>query len=78
VQNGFKDRVSLIWKVADQLRGDYKPYDYAKVILPLVVLRRLDCVLAETKAAVLAAASELEGKVTNMEPVLLRASGQSF
>jgi type I restriction enzyme M protein len=78
VQNGFRDRVSLISKVANQLRGDYKPYDYAKVILPLVVLRRLDCVLAATKARVLATAAELEGKVSNMEPSLLRASGQSF
>ena len=41
-------------KGAGQLRGDYKQSDYGKVILPFTVLRRLDCVLAATKAAVLA------------------------
>ena len=45
---------SLIWSVADLLRGDYKPSDYGQVILPFTVLRRLDCVLAPTKQAVLA------------------------
>jgi type I restriction enzyme M protein len=45
---------ALIWSVADLLRGDYKPADYGKVILPFTVLRRLDCVLAASKSAVLA------------------------
>ena len=45
---------SFIWSVADLLRGDYKQSEYGKVILPLTVLRRLDCVLEPTKAAVLA------------------------
>ena len=40
---------SFIWSVADLLRGDYKPSDYGKVILPFTVLRRLDCVLESTK-----------------------------
>lgn len=42
-----------IWSVADLLRGDYKQSDYGKVILPMTVLRRLDCVLAPTKQNVL-------------------------
>jgi type I restriction enzyme M protein len=45
---------SLIWSVADLLRGDYKQSEYGRVILPFTVLRRLDCVLAGTKSAVLA------------------------
>lgn len=45
---------AFIWSVADLLRGDYKQSDYGKVILPFTVLRRLDCVLAESKSAVLA------------------------
>ncbi|MCF8259043.1 MAG: type I restriction-modification system subunit M N-terminal domain-containing protein, partial [Flavobacteriales bacterium] len=49
----LNDRADLIWKVADLLRGDYKRSDYGKVILPLTVLRRLDCVLAPTKQKVL-------------------------
>ena len=49
----FKDKANLIWEVADLLRGDYKQSDYGKVILPLTVLRRLDCVLASSKQKVL-------------------------
>lgn len=49
----FKEKGNLIWKVADLLRGDYKQSDYGKVILPMTVLRRLDCVLAPTKQKVL-------------------------
>jgi type I restriction-modification system DNA methylase subunit len=45
---------SFIWSVADLLRGNYKQSEYGKVILPFTVLRRLDCVLEPTKAAVLA------------------------
>ena len=49
----FKDKANLIWEVADLLRGDYKQSDYGKVILPLTILRRLDCVLASNKQKVL-------------------------
>jgi len=49
----FKNKANLIWEVADLLRGDYKQSDYGKVILPLTVLRRLDCVLAPSKQKVL-------------------------
>ena len=40
------NHAAFIWSVADLLRGDYKQSDYGKVILPLTVIRRLDCVLA--------------------------------
>jgi type I restriction enzyme M protein len=69
---------SFIWSVADLLRGDYRQSEYGKVILPFTVLRRLDCVLAPTKPAVLA---ELEAKTKaglNPDPFLLRKAGQSF
>lgn len=49
----FKEKANLIWSLADLLRGDYKQADYGKVILPLTVLRRLDCVLEPTKQKVL-------------------------
>lgn len=51
--NNFKEKADLIWRVADLLRGDYKQSDYGKVILPMTVLRRLDCVLEPTKDKVL-------------------------
>lgn len=69
---------SFIWSVAELLRGDYKPSEYGKVILPFTVLRRLDCVLEATKPDVLA---EIEAKKSlgiNLEPFLLRKSGASF
>ncbi|PLS27166.1 type I restriction-modification system methyltransferase subunit [Bifidobacterium parmae] len=47
--------VAFIWSVADLLRGDYKQHEYGDIILPFTVLRRLDCVLAETKDQVLEA-----------------------
>jgi len=49
----FKEKSDKIWEVANLLRGDYKRADYGKVILPLTVLRRLDCVLKDTKQDVL-------------------------
>lgn len=49
----FKEKADLIWRVADLLRGDYRQSDYGKVILPMTVLRRLDCVLEPTKQKVL-------------------------
>lgn len=51
--NNFKEKADLIWRVADLLRGDYKQSDYGKVILPMTVIRRLDCVLEPTKQKVL-------------------------
>ena len=52
--NGFGDKVSFIWSVADLLRGPDRRAQYGRVILPLTVPRRLDRVLEPTKAAVLA------------------------
>ncbi len=72
------NHAAFIWSVADLLRGDYKQSEYGKVILPLTVLRRLDCVLEPTKAEVLARAERLRGKVDNVEPVLENVAGQHF
>ena len=77
--NNFSDKASFIWSVADLLRGPYRPNQYKDVMLPMTVLRRLDCVLAPTKDAVLAKMKAMEGgKVTNLEPILNKAAGQSF
>jgi type I restriction enzyme M protein len=69
---------SFIWSVADLLRGDYKQSEYGKVILPFTVLRRLDCVLEKTKAAVLIELASRQKARLNPEPFLLRKSGQFF
>ncbi len=69
---------SLIWSVADLLRGDYKQSDYGKVILPFTILRRLDCVLASTKPDVLKKKEQLQKSGIAPELFLQRISGQSF
>lgn len=50
----FTSTAAFIWSVADLLRGDFKQSQYGRIILPFTLLRRLECVLAPTKAAVLA------------------------
>lgn len=69
---------AFIWSVADLLRGDYKPHEYGQVILPFTVLRRLDCVLVDTKPAVLKKVAEYKGKGDQPAPVLERAAKQKF
>ncbi len=71
--------VSFIWQVAELLRGPYRPNQYKKVILPLIVLRRLDCVLEPTKEKVLTKEKSLKkSKMRNIESILNRVAGQKF
>ena len=71
---------NLIWQIADLLRGPYRPPQYERVMLPMTVLRRFDCVLAPTKAKVLAEyerwGSRLEGEA--LDSRLNKAAGQRF
>jgi len=81
VFGGFSQITSVLWSVADLLRGDYTQADYGKVILPLTVLRWLDCVLAKTKAKLLAKHEELKAAKHHegtIEKMLVRASGTNF
>lgn len=68
---------AFIWSVADLLRGDYKQSEYGKVILPFTVLRRLDCVLAPTKAKVLAEHKKRAEAGVNPDPFLKRIVGSA-
>jgi type I restriction enzyme M protein len=54
--------ISFIWKVADKLRGPYRPPQYRRVMLPMTVLRRLDCVLEPTKNSILKKYEALQAK----------------
>jgi type I restriction enzyme M protein len=75
----FKAKASLIWEVANLLRGDYKQSDYGKVILPLTVLRRLDCVLRPTKEDVLAHLPKVADKPDKTKDLILnQKSGHNF
>lgn len=70
-----KNHADFIWSVADLLRGDYKPSEYGKVVLPLTVLRRLDGVLTPTKKAVLERHAALPER---FDAILNRVSGVQF
>src|ERR1039458_3813576 len=72
------NHAAFIWSVADLLRGDYKQSEYGKVVLPLTVIRRLDCVLEPTKQSVLERHEQLAGRIENVEPVLQAVAGQQF
>ncbi len=68
---------SFIWSVADLLRGNYKPHEYGRFILPFTVLRRLDCVLAPTKDKVLAEFKKKTDAGINPDPFLRRLVGEA-
>lgn len=74
----IRNHAALIWSVADLLRGDYKQSEYGKVVLPLTVIRRLDCVLEPTKQAVLKKHKQLAGRIENVEPVLQAVADEQF
>lgn len=86
---GFADKVAFVWNVADKLRGTFKQHEYGSVMLPLLVLRRMDAVLSPTKDAVLdraVASGALKadrktlGKAVDegVDMLLKRAAGQRF
>ena len=75
----FKETANFIWSIADLLRGDYKQSDYGKVVLPLTVLRRLDCVLEKSKEEVLTKYEQVKTmNVQNVDPMLNKVSGDKF
>ena len=76
--DSINNHAAFIWSVADLLRGVYKQSEYGRVILPLTVLRRLDCVLEPTKADVLELVEELPVSLQNRDPLLEQVAGQSF
>ena len=77
LSSNVSEKAALIWAIADKLTGVYKPHEYGEVILPLTVIRRFDCILADTKDSVLAKYETV--KELPMRDVLLRnASKRPF
>ena len=77
LSTNINEKANLIWAIADKLTGVYKPHEYGEVILPLTVIRRFDCILADTKEAVLQKYEAV--KTLPMRDILLRkASGFQF
>jgi len=71
---------NLIWQIADLLRGPYRPPQYERVMLPMTVLRRFDCVLAPTTAAVLRKHEQVKDKFQDeaLDRYLDKTAGQRF
>jgi type I restriction-modification system DNA methylase subunit len=76
--NNFGEKVNFIWSVADLIRDTFKRSKYQDVILPLTVLRRIDCVLQPTKEQVLEVNARLKDRLDNLAPQLRKASGYTF
>lgn len=76
--NNFGEKVSFIWSVADLIRDTFKRGKYQDVILPLTVLRRLDCVLEPTKAQVLETYNQYKEDLENLDPLICKRSGFAF
>ena len=67
---------AFLWSIADLLRGDFKQSQYGRIILPFTLLRRMECVLAPTKDAVIRESYAQEGRPdTVREMYMLRAAG---
>lgn len=73
-----QEKISFIWDQADLLRGVYKRNEYQKVILPFIVLKRFDCVLANTKTQVLDTYNKYKAQIENMEHLLTTAAKHDF
>ena len=70
---------NFIWGICDDvLRGLFKPHEYGDVILPFVVLRRLDCVLEPQKEKVIDLYNQYKDKVKDPTPIILDKVGTSF
>jgi type I restriction enzyme M protein len=71
---------SFVWSIAEILRGDFKQSEYGKVILPFVVMRRLDCILESSRDAVLKAAKGLPAAVdeATKDMILFGAAGDKL
>ena len=77
--SGIRNHANLIWAIAELLRGDYRQSQYGDVILPLIVMRRLDQVLEPTRDLVIERGKQLEAQgVENVELALRRIAKQQF
>ena len=76
----IKSLDAFVWSIAETLRGDFKQSEYGKVVLPFVVLRRLDCILEDTKSKVLERALSLPKDTSDeaRDRILFETAGQNF
>ncbi len=80
IEQATQNLGAFVWSIAETLRGDFKQSEYGKVILPFIVLRRLDCILADSKETVLAANKTLPEYVDDAtrDMILFGAGGENI
>jgi type I restriction enzyme M protein len=78
--SNHQDHSNLIWQIADLLRGPYRPPQYERVMLPMTVLRRFDCVLEKSKSKVLEQYEKLKKKFDReaLDSMLNKVADQKF
>ena len=75
----YQEVSSLIWNICDDvLRGLFKPHEYGDVILPFVVLRRLDCILEPQKDEVVNLFNSLKHEIEDPNPIIKKKTGLNF
>lgn len=76
----FQYYSNFIWDIADLLRGPYRPPQYERVMLPLIVLRRFDCLLLDNKEKVVnefnARKAKYKGQEDILDPILNKLAGK--
>ena len=77
-EQSLNNHAEFIWSIADLLRGDYKQSEYGKVILPLTVLRRMDCVSEGDKSDLIAEAQQYEEAGLDAHRMLMDTRKQDF
>lgn len=79
MSDNFSSTAAFLWSVADLLRGDFKQSQYGRIILPFTLLRRLECVLENTKPSVLAMYESVKDKpIEAQDKILTHAAKLSF
>lgn len=76
-QNTHSELVGLIWNIANKLRGPYRPPQYRRVMLPMIVLRRLDSVLEENKDRVVKKYEQLKSEGKHSEEAIHKILGKT-
>lgn len=77
LSENVREKAALIWAIADKLTGVYKPHEYGEVILPMMAIRRFDCIIGDTKDAVRKVYEDVKELPT--KDILLRAAaGRDF
>src|SRR5690242_16699827 len=76
--DNWGEKVSFIWSIKEILRDHYKRHQYGEIILPMCVVRRLDCVLEPTRDKVRARARRIRGDLDAHFDLLASIAGQQF